>query len=295
MSKSVSINPPVKAGWLRVLIYFLVFLIVSGSGLVVYMLGVRKGSLDLRGFQELEKTGNLLPVTLILFITGLLLTYVFRRWVDRKPFISLGLDFNGHFREAIAGAALSVFIVCTSCLILKLTGHLKWMDIIFDPKSLFLAFGTILLAAFYEELVFRGYILNNLMDSFHKWPALFISAVLFMIFHWNSVGLFPLLNDLIMGLILGLNYIYTRNLWFSIFFHASWKFMIMPILGFAGEGSSQTLLQITLQGDENITGGTNGLEGSFILTAVCLLCGLAMYLMLQKKINPGSQPVPGQI
>ena len=61
MSNSVSINPPVKAGWLRVLIYFLVFLILSGSGLVVYMLGVRKGSLDLRGFQELEKTGNLLP------------------------------------------------------------------------------------------------------------------------------------------------------------------------------------------------------------------------------------------
>ena len=29
---------------------------------------------------------------------------------------------------------------------------------------------------------------------------------------------------LIAGLFLGINYIYTRNLWFSIFFHFSWNF-----------------------------------------------------------------------
>jgi membrane protease YdiL (CAAX protease family) len=139
------------------------------------------------------------------------------------------------------------------------------------------------LSAFYEELIFRGYLLSNLMESFPKWLALVLSAVLFMGFHWNSSGLFPLLNMLIMGLITGLFYLYTRNLWFPFFFHAAWKFMAGPVLGFSNDPSSQSLLQTTVQGDENITGGASGLEGSVILTAVSLLSGVALYLMLQKK------------
>jgi uncharacterized protein len=133
------------------------------------------------------------------------------------------------------------------------------------------------------------------MDSFPKWLALLVSAILFMIFHWSSQGFFPLVNMLIMGLILGLNYIYTRNLWFSISFHIGWKFMVGPVLGFSGDESFQTLLQTDLMGDENITGGTSGLEGSVLLTAVSLLSLIALYLFLQKKFSPGSQPAPGRI
>jgi membrane protease YdiL (CAAX protease family) len=169
------------------------------------------------------------------------------------------------------------------------------MDFIFDPRVLFLAFGNIVLVSFYEELIFRGYILNNLMESFPKWLALLISAILFSVFHGSFIGFFSLINGLIMGLILGLNYIYTRNLWFSICFHIVWKFMEVPVLGFSGNDSFQTLLQTELNGDENITGGANGLEGSVILMAVSLLSGLAFYLFLQKKLSPRSQPVPGRI
>ncbi len=133
------------------------------------------------------------------------------------------------------------------------------------------------------------------MDSFPKWLALLISAILFMIFHWTTLGFFPLVNMLIMGLILGLNYIYTRNLWFSICFHIGWKFMVGPVLGFSGDESFQTLLQTEMNGDENLTGGTNGLEGSVLFMAASLLSLIALYLFLQKKLNPGSQPAPGRI
>ena len=96
---------------------------------------------------------------------------------------------------------------------------MKWVDIILDPRALFMSFGTIVLIAIYEELIFRGYILVNLLESFPRWIALLISAVLFMIFHWSSLGFFPMVNTLVMGLILGINVIYTRNLWFPICFH----------------------------------------------------------------------------
>lgn len=295
MNKSRPSEPLIKAGWFRTLIFIFSFIILAVVAVISFFSKLVFSNTKGIGLSDILKGNNLLVLTMILFVLAIVLTFVFRRWVDRKSFISLGLNFEGQGKEATAGLMLAIFIVGGSSLLLKATGHLKWMDIIFDPRALFLVFGTVLLTAFYEELIFRGYILNNLMDSFPKWLALLISALLFMIFHWTSSGFFPLLNVLIMGLIPGLNYIYTKNLWFSICFHTGWKFLEGPVLGFSGNESFQTLLQTDLHGDEMVTGGVNGLEGSVLLTAVSLLSLLALYLFLQKRINPLSRPAPGRI
>ena len=298
MDKSGSFKPLIPQGWLRALLFLIAFGLLAGISLGIYLFVLHKGSPDKTGLENLMKGNNLLVTTAIIFAISLLLTFVFRHWVDRKSFISLGLDFSGHGGEAIAGGMLAIFIICASSLLLKATGHLKWMDIIFDSRSLFLSFGSVVIISFYEELIFRGYILNNLLDSFPGWLALVISALLFMIFHWtgqSSIGFFTLANSLIMGLILGLNYMYSRNLWFSFCFHIAWKFMEGPAFGYSGDESFQTFLQPELNGDVNITGGANGLEGSVILTAVALLSLIALYLFLQRKFNPRFQPAPGRI
>jgi uncharacterized protein len=295
MNKSGSVKPLIPQGWLRALSFLIAFGLATGGSLTVYFFSLRPAG---SGLQDLMKGNHLLITTSIIFIIGLLLTFIFRRWIDRKSFISLGLNLNAYGWDAIAGGMLATFIICASSLLLKITGHLKWMDIIFDAKALFLAFGSVLIISFYEELIFRGYILSNLLDSFPGWLALLISSLLFMIFHGTgqaAVGFFPLANSFIMALILGLNFIYSRNLWFSICFHVGWKFLEGPAFGFSGDESFQTFLQPDLNGDINITGGTNGLEGSVILTAVALLSLIALYLFLQKKFNLKFQPVPGRI
>jgi membrane protease YdiL (CAAX protease family) len=298
MNKSGSFKPLIQQGWLRVLLFLIAFGLTTSTALIVYLFALHKGSMDVSGLQNLLRGDNLLAITAIIFILGLVLTFVFRRWVDRKSFVSLGLDFAGHGGEAIAGGMLATFIICASSLLLKATGHLKWMDIIFDSKALFLAFGSVIIISFYEELIFRGYILNNLMESFPGWLALLISALLFTIFHGtgqSAIGFFPLANSLIMGLILGLNYVYTCNLWFSFSFHIAWKFLEGPAFGFSGDESFQTFLQPELTGDINITGGANGLEGSVVLMAVALLSLVALYLFLQRKFSPRFRPAPGRI
>lgn len=295
MSSPVSSIPLFKAGWLRVLLYILALTIAAGAVLASFILGLHTGNPDSSGIRELSLGKNAAVIVLIFFILTLLITYIFRRWIDRKSFISLGLEINGHTRDFISGTSLAVFIMGSSCLIIQATGHLKWMDFIFDPKFLFLVFGSIGLTAFYEELIFRGYILGNLLESFPKWLALIISSLLYMAIHWTSAGFFSMVNTLILGLIAGLFYLYSQNLWFSVCFHWAWKFMAGPILGFGDEPSTQSLLQSSLIGDENITGGISGLQGSFILTAVSLLCAVALYLILQKKLSPKSLPVPNRI
>jgi len=283
MKYAEPVKPLIPSGWLRALLYCVTLLLSATVIASIYLFRANKKDLTL---QSLYNDHDLLwLIEIVFFILVLLVTYVFRRWVDRKSIISIGLEWNKHGGEALAGLLFGIFIVCASSLVLKGTDHLKWMDILFDPKTLFLGFGGIILVAFYEEIIFRGYILNNLMDSFPNWVALIISSIVF-IFHSAGnlgIGFFPLMNGLVMGLILGLNYIYTRNLWFSICLHIAWNFMEGPILGFPGYTSFPSLLQTEMKGDENITGGLNGLEGSVILMAVSLLSLLFLYLILRKK------------
>jgi uncharacterized protein len=296
MNKPERSKPLIKTGWLRALFYFLAIILGLAIILLVFSIKHINGTMG---------NGSMVPFSLdldpsdlhklIFFILVLAITFLFRQWIDRKSFVSLGFQVNGYIPDALAGAALAIFMVGASSLILKGTGHLKWVDIILDPRALFMSFGSLMLIAVYEELIFRGYILVNLLESFPRWIALVISAILFMIFHWSALGFFPMVNTLVMGLILGMNVIYTRNLWFPICFHIAWKFLEGPVLGLSGGDSQQTLLIPSMQGNENATGGTNGLEGSFIFLFVSLLSLFVLFIFFQKKLNPKSPPVPGRI
>jgi energy-coupling factor transporter transmembrane protein EcfT len=128
--------------------------------------------------------------------------------------------------------------------------------------------------ALIEELMFRGYLLNNLMHSLNKWLALLITAILFTLAHTDNPGvtILPVLNVFVAGVLLGINYIYTKNLWFSIFFHFIWNVFQGPVLGYDVSGIElQSLLQQNMEGPALLTGGAFGFEGSILCLALILL------------------------
>lgn len=74
-----------------------------------------------------------------------------------------------------------------------------------------------LMAAVGEELLFRGVILKLLTDIFKNIHiAIFVSAFVFSLFHLQFFGFFP---RLVLGMVLGYLYVYTRNLWIPIIYH----------------------------------------------------------------------------
>lgn len=89
-------------------------------------------------------------------------------------------------------------------------------------------------------------------------------------------------------------YLYQESLVLHLF---SYRMEIhgWTCFGIFRDETFQTLLQTEMKGDENITGGTSGLEGSVLLMAVSLISLIGLYLFLQKKFNPVSQPAPGRI
>ncbi|MBN8850923.1 MAG: hypothetical protein BGO55_29515 [Sphingobacteriales bacterium 50-39] len=291
-------NPRIKHGWLRVILFGLGFIIVTLLISIPVAIGLFFSHLDqlradpTHAISTLLQGSHLWEMVLLEFAVSLITVWLFRTYIDRKSITSLGLQLSGFTQESIIGFFTGPALMGLLALLLMITGRLQWVDIIFDPSTLFISLGMVVLIAFSEELVFRGYVLSNLLDSFsNKWVALLLSALAFAIFHFSGPDLTPLAfaNLFLAGILLGVNYIYTRNLWFSFFLHLSWNFFLGPILGSHVSGLNMpTLLVTEIKGDWLVTGGDFGIEGSVINTALSLIAILVLALAFERKYNPAA-------
>jgi membrane protease YdiL (CAAX protease family) len=146
----------------------------------------------------------------------------------------------------IGGAVASAFLSekAISPLLLRLTGEtqpqvveaaLLWGNPFY---FLILLMGIWLLAALGEELVYRGYILNRLVDLFGHgkvgWGiGLIASSLMFGFGHGIGNRAFIIGGFLVSLLEGGLYLVSRRNLWPSIVFHGTWDtiFLILFFLG----------------------------------------------------------------
>lgn len=251
--------PLIRRGWIRAMLFcmcYLLVFIIAGS---IYTSLQRRVTVSTQVFFFWS--------FIVSFFFSLLTVYVFRRAIDRQSFRSLGFEWKHHERDAGIGLLLGLVLLGIESLILYFTGHLAWTGVTVNFTDLFSGMMIMLLVAISEETVFRGYILNNLMQSINKWVALAISSLLFALFHAGNPGITPLalLNIFLSGLVLGLNYVYTKNLWFAIMFHFSWNFFLGPVLGYEVSGLGlSSLLEQDITGPDWLTGGEFGLEGSVL-------------------------------
>jgi CAAX protease family protein len=286
-------KPLIRQSWLRVMLFILFFLLVTALlyiPAILWLTPVKASELRSDAVQVMANlaTGSLWLMVLVEFISSIIAVFVFRKLVDRKSFASLGLSTSGRWHDMIAGFFLAPALIGIGSLVLYFTKHLEWDYNAFNAQTFFMDAGTLMLIAISEEIVFRGYILNNLMQSFNKWIALIMSSLLFTLFHLSNPGIstIPLATLFLVGVLFGINYIYTRSLWFSILLHFSWNFFQGPLAGYKVSGINFSSLLLTdLKGDMSITGGDFGFEGSFVATALLLITVLALYLLYEKKFK----------
>ncbi len=93
------------------------------------------------------------------------------------------------------------------------------MVVMNSPSEVVLSIVVISLApALGEELVFRGIIQKTLYGLFrYKWISVWVTALIFGVFHFQFDKLLPLFA---LGAVLGLLFLWTKNLWVPILAHA---------------------------------------------------------------------------
>ena len=248
---------------MRILLFFALFL-------SVYLMATL-------GYQKSGLSTAISPVYANAIIFGaatFILVPLFRKIADKRSFISIGLTMKTAGKDATLGLMLATAILGTGSLLLYFNHNLEYFGITPVPADLFAGLGLMGLIAFSEEIVFRGYVLGNLLESLNKWLALIISAALFALVHSGNpeVSVIAIINVFVAGILLGINYVYTRNLWFSIVFHFAWNFLQGPVLGFDVSGLElESLVQADARGSILLTGGKFGFEASVIETALFLI------------------------
>lgn len=142
-----------------------------------------------------------------------------------------------------------------------------------------------------EEVLFRGYPMRVLVQGFGPGTALLVTSLVFGYLHAGNPNVqgVALANIAIAGVFLGVVYLKTGSLWWATGAHLGWNFATgfladLPVSGIRLVDAP--LLEPTSMGSANLTGGSFGLEGGLLTTAVLLAAtaGLARSDVLRPSI-----------
>lgn len=148
-------------------------------------------------------------------------------------------------------------------------------------------FEATILAAFAEELLFRGILFRWIEEFGGSWAALIVTSALFGLVHIrnpNATWFSSFAIAVEAGLLLGGAYMLTRSLWAPIGLHAAWNFtqgyiFDIPVSGVPESG----LTQAKLSGPALLSGGQFGLEASLLGLLVATAAGLCLLVLAVRR------------
>jgi membrane protease YdiL (CAAX protease family) len=289
-------NGLVRAGW-RILI-FVVGLMAFNATMFVSIRAILGG---------LPKQ-SILPF-LIFGLTATVSVYVARRFLDRRSFQSLGLCWNRHAAlDLIAGIAISALVMVVMFFVLLWAGFIEfhgftwWTDepvgsAQFGAAAFPAIFGVLLelaIVAWWEELVFRGYLFQNTVEGLGLPWSVVILSLLFGLLHGMNPGA-TVLSTLLIAIItpqLVYAYLKTGQLWLPMGLHLGWNFFQASVFGFAASGqTSPTMIAQSPVGPDWLSGGTFGAEGSILIVPVTLASMVAIHYWVRATRQPGQRPL----
>ena len=291
-----------KAGW-RITLFVILFWILSSSIFLIKPL-----------FKEVSKRDFLnnysLLIVAILSISATIAVALARKNLDKRNIKSLGLKFNRQslkdlvFGFLLSGIMAAAFLGIASLLGLVHINSFEFVSLEFARSNSngyvdfisYFSFGFLMivliehvLVGYWEELVFRGYLFQNMKDGLGLVWAVIISCLLYGIIHSANPNATILSTIIIIffGFLRLYGYLITNMLWLSMGMHIGWNFFQSPIFGFAASGHQHaTLIKLTINDPEWLSGGSFGPEGSLLIIPILFLALAVMRIWgRQSKAN----------
>ena len=270
-------------GWQRIIVLIIPYLFIAG---IFQVFGGLIAGIDIADFESQKTSYQHLLISIFDLIGTFFVLWIFMKFVDKEHFIKLGFESKGKLKTFVIGIFIGLIIMTLAYLILIYLKEIFFIRINFQFRELLVTIALYSIVAVVEETLFRGYILKNFMNSLNKYIALIISSILFSLMHCINPGInfFSLLDLFLAGIVLGLPYIYTKNLWFSIAMHLSWN-LFQTLYGFNVSGlDTYSIIEFRIIDANLINGGAFGFEGSYlsIIAEILTLVGIEIYY---KKTN----------
>lgn len=185
-------------------------------------------------------------------------------------------------RQLLLGVLLGAVLMVVPALFLTIAGQVSWQWQGLEQAALLAALLLFVGVAVTEELTFRGFMFQRLIDGLGSGLAQLLMAAYFVLNHaaalkqgdsWNYLAL---VNIFIASLMFGLAYLRTKSLAMPIGLHFMANFTQGTVLGFGVSGSTEHGMFSPILADGSpdwLTGGSFGLEASVPgLLTVSVLC-----------------------
>jgi len=242
-------------------------------------------------FQFLDVRGHFVGEVVIL-VSVLIGSYITARFINHKPFGAIGLNFHpAMYREFGTGCLLG-FLMMSGIFVVQYSSgfvQLMWMgpglwDTVWVLSSSVSFFA---IGAFAEEVLFRGYLFQTLIQGITALPAMVLMGILFALAHLANphATTFALINVGLAAVLLSIAYLKTRSLWLPFGLHLGWNYSQTTLYSFPTSGIQFTdmkLLVLTQSGPEWLTGGDFGPEGGMFATTA--LIAATWYVLKSKKL-----------
>ena len=278
-----------RAGWRLILHALIIFFLTLITGFIAAIV------LIIMGLEFTDPLGGLpkyieLLITLPPILVG---TFIARTVLDHRSIVSLGLRLNRRLaRDLFIGFGISALMMGFIFLLEYLLGWLEIDSVAWNTTSnpewvigVLGGFVYFIVIGFQEELIFRGYQLQNLVESLDLRKGLLISSLFYSLAHILNpfASIQSILGIFFSGLLLGYGWLRTQQLWLPIGLHVGWNFFEGVLFGFPVSGTDTfRLINHTVTGTAFLTGGDFGPEAGLILIPALILGALLIWLFTRR-------------
>ena len=267
-----------------ILLNLIIYIISLGA------LSVALSSIVMHFVQSLNSLSVMLTFVMqfIMFVSVLIVTFLLLRFMNRKPVSFIGISIKNRGKDILYGFIVAFLIYLIGFGLSYSLQLIEVQGFNFDIQALLMSFVFFCIISLTEEIMCRGYILTNLLQTrMHPFLALLISSLIFAMLHLLNPNMNPLsfVNLVLAGVMLGIVYLYTHNLWFPISLHLFWNWIQGPILGYEVSGTTifSSLVDLSYPSYTMWNGGMFGFEGSVICTILMVAYILSVILYFRKK------------
>jgi hypothetical protein len=221
---------------------------------------------------------------------------MFWKVFDKKPIRELGLSsLKKGIKDLLFGLAFGAVSIAAVFFAFLLTGQITVVNNFMKPNVSWVLLTDLTLMIFVgvgEEMFSRGYCMTILRRC-SIYIVFIVPNVIFTLLHIfnNEIGVIPLINIFLIGLLFSYMYKIRGNIWMPIGYHITWNYFQGSIFGLPVSGHTANGLYTSQLVSENVlNGGGFGPEGGLIVT-ILIIASIAAFSIYARKQSKGSASV----
>lgn len=287
-----------RSGWRAA-----IFLTVLSAPYLIYSL--RPKTSETLGATNVDIGPGMIFTYAVLVLWVAAVSWICLRFLERMTLSALGFALRGGwFDDILKGCAIGALMIA-SVVILQVAGGgtrlnfnpilrgeqgINWAGVQVVAAEMAITIVLLILAAAFEELVFRGYAFQTLLRGAPAVVPILLFSIYFGWAHWNNPSrtLFSTANTTLAGIWLSIAYLKTRNLWFPTALHFMWNWMMGVFFGIpiSGLQIEHPLLVASSDGPVWLTGGNYGSEGGVAATIALIVAILVIWRARWLRVSP---------